>query len=158
MIIERNKLTRLNKLTWNKLKLVRRLSQKFKETGDSSYICQNELGKACFQHDIAYGDFEDLPRRTASDKILRDKSFNIAKNPKYDGYQHELASMVYKFFDRKYSGSAVTHADNSAIKSKIMTNQQLAEDLHKPLIRKLEKPKVYSSFKDNIWGVDLGDI
>ena len=99
-----------------------------------------------------------MPRRTASDKILRDKSFNIAKNPKYDGYQHEIASMVYKFFDRKYSGSAVTHADNSAIKSKIMTNQQLAEDLHKPLIRKLEKPKVYSSFKDNIWGVDLGDI
>ena len=56
--------------------------QKFKETGDSKYIYQNELDKACFQHDMAYGDFRDLPRRTAFDKILRDKAFNIAKNPK----------------------------------------------------------------------------
>ena len=59
--------------------------QKFKEIGDSQYINQNELDKACFQHDMAYGDFEDLTRRTASDKILYDKAFNIAKNPKYDG-------------------------------------------------------------------------
>ena len=62
--------------------------QKFKETGDSQYIYQNELDKACFQHDMAYGEFKDLTRRTVSDKILRDKAFNIAKNPKYDGYQH----------------------------------------------------------------------
>ena len=60
--------------------------QKFKEVGDSRYIYQNELDKACFQHDMAYGDFKDLTRRTASDKILHDKAFNIAKNPKYDGY------------------------------------------------------------------------
>ena len=59
--------------------------QKFTGTGDSRYIYQNELDKACFQHDMAYGDFKDLTRRTASDKILRDKAFNIAKNPKYDG-------------------------------------------------------------------------
>ena len=71
--------------------------QKFKETGDSRYIYQNELDKTCFQHDIAYGDFEDLTRRTAADKILRDKAFNIAKNPKYDGYQRGFASIVYKF-------------------------------------------------------------
>ena len=71
--------------------------QKFKETGDTSYIHKNELDKACFQHDMAYGDFKDLARRTASDKVLRDKAFNIAKNPKYDGYQRGLASMVYKF-------------------------------------------------------------
>ena len=70
--------------------------QKFKETGDTSYIYKNELDKACFQHDMAYGDFKDLKRRTASDKVLRDKPFNIAKNPKYDGYQRGLASMVYK--------------------------------------------------------------
>ena len=57
----------------------------------------NELDKACFQHDMAYGDFKDLTRRTASDKILRDKAFNIAKNPKYDGYQRGFASIVYKF-------------------------------------------------------------
>ena len=75
--------------------------QKFKETGDTNYIYKNELDKACFQHDMAYGDFKDLKRRTASDKVLRDKAFNIAKNPRYDGYQWELASMVYKFFDKK---------------------------------------------------------
>ena len=68
--------------------------QKFKETGDTSYIYKNELDKACFQHDMAYGDFKDLKRRTASDKILRDKAFNIAKYPKYDVYQRGLASMV----------------------------------------------------------------
>ena len=61
--------------------------QNFKETGDSKYIYQNELDKGCFQHDMAYGDFKDLPRRTAADKVLRDKAFNIAKNPKYHGYQ-----------------------------------------------------------------------
>ena len=75
--------------------------QKFKETGDTNYIYKNELDKVCFQHDMAYGDFKDLARRTASDKVLRDKAFNIAKNPKYDGYQRGLASMVYKFFDKK---------------------------------------------------------
>ena len=72
---------------------------KFKETVDSRYIYQNEIDKACFQQDMAYGDFKDLTRRTTSDKILRDKEFNIAKNPKYDGYQRGPASMVYKFFD-----------------------------------------------------------
>ena len=68
--------------------------QIFKETGDTSYIYKNELDKDCFQHDMAYGDFKDLARRTASDKVLRDKAFNIAKNSKCDGYQRELASMV----------------------------------------------------------------
>ena len=68
--------------------------QKFKETGDSRCIYKNELDKACFQHDMAYGDFKDLTRRTASDKILRDKVFNITKNQKYDGCQRGLASVV----------------------------------------------------------------
>ena len=71
--------------------------QKFKEKGFSQYIYQNELDKVCFQHDVAYGDFKAFTRRTASDKILRDKPFNIAKNPKYYRYQRGLASMVYKF-------------------------------------------------------------
>ena len=71
--------------------------QRFKEPGDASYIYKNELDKTCFQHDMAYGDFKDLARRTASDKVLRDKTFNIAKNPKYDGYQRGLATMAYKF-------------------------------------------------------------
>ena len=72
--------------------------QKFKETGDTKYIYRNELDKACFQHDMAYGDFQDLARGTASDKVLRDEAFNIVKNIKYDGYQRGLASMDYKFF------------------------------------------------------------
>ena len=85
------------------------------------------------QHDIAYGDFKDLARRTAPDKVLRDKAFNIAKNPKYDGYQRGLASMVYKFFDKK----SVSLADKSAAGSGVVNNEikknlQLAEELHKP--------------------------
>ena len=72
--------------------------QKFKETGDSRYIYQNELDKACFQHDMAYGDFKDLTRRTASDKIFCDQAINFAKNPKYHGYRRGLASMVYTSF------------------------------------------------------------
>ena len=62
---------------------------------------QNELDKTYFNHDMGYVDFKNLPRRTASDKVLHDKAFNIAKNPKYEGYQKGLPSMVYKFFDRK---------------------------------------------------------
>ena len=65
--------------------------KKIKETADSRYIYQNELDKACFQHDIAYGDFKRLDRRSAADKVLYDKAFDIAKNPKYDGYQRGLA-------------------------------------------------------------------
>ena len=61
--------------------------QKFNETGDSRYIYQNELDKTCFQHNMGYGDFKDLSRRTASDKVWHDKALNITKNPKYDGYQ-----------------------------------------------------------------------
>ena len=65
--------------------------QKFKETRDKKYIYKNEMDKACFQHDMTYGDFKYLARRTAADKVLKDKAFNIAKNPKYDGYQRGLA-------------------------------------------------------------------
>ena len=71
---------------WTIYKKQRR-NTKFKEAGDSQYIYQKELGKLCFQHDMAYGDFKDLTRRIASDKILSDKAFNVAKNPEYDGYQ-----------------------------------------------------------------------
>ena len=81
--------------------------QQFKETGDSRYIYKNELGKTCFQHDMAYGDFKDLAKRTAADKVLRYQAFNIAKDPKYDGYQRGLASIVYKFFDKKTAGSGI---------------------------------------------------
>ena len=77
--------------------------QKFKETGDTSYIYKNELDKACFQHNMAYGDFKDLKRRKCSEKVLRDKAFNIAKNSKYDIYQRDIASMIYKYFDKNSS-------------------------------------------------------
>ena len=105
---------------------------------------------------MAYGDFKDVKKRTAADKFLRDKAFNVAKNPKYDGYQRGLAPMVYKFFDKNTKGSGVTLANKSAIKS-VPQNEQLAEELHKPIIRKFEKRKVYSAFKDNVWAADLAD-
>ena len=112
--------------------------QKFKQTGDSRYIYKNKLDKACFQHDMAYGDFKDLTKRTAADKFLNNEAFNIAKDPKYDGYQRGLASMVYKFFDKKTKGSGVTLANKFAIKS-IPQDEQLAGELHKPIIRKFKK-------------------
>ena len=99
------------------------------------------VDKACFQHDMTYGDFKDLPKRTAADKVLHDKAFNIAKNPKYNGYQTGLASVVYMFFNKKIVGGAV--------KNKITKNKELAEELHRPIIRKFEKRKVHSSFIDN---------
>ena len=131
--------------------------QKFKKTGDTSYIYKNELDKACFQHDMAHGDFKDLLRRTASHKILRDKAFNIAKNPKYDGYQRGLASMVYKFFDKKSSGSGRPLSSASLIANN-KENIQLADELHKPITWKFKKRKVYSLFRYKIWGADLGDM
>ena len=82
-----------------------------------------------------------IVKRTHSDKVLKDKAFEIASDPKYDGYQRGLASMVYKFFDKKPSGSGMVNKPN----------YQLANELHKPIIRKFKKRKVYSFFRDNIW-------
>ena len=110
---------------------------------------KNELDKACFVHDAAFSDSKDLTKRTFADKILKNKAFDIANDPKYDGYQKGLASMVYKFFDSKVSESGAKLT---------LQNEQLAEELHKPIIRKFEKRRVYSTFKDNIWGVDLADM
>ena len=124
--------------------------QKFKETGDSRYNYQNELGKPCFQHDMAYRDFKDLPRRTASDKVLRYKLLNIAKCSKCDWYQQGLASITYKSFEKKSSSSGV--------KSEFISNQELAEEFHQTVVEKIEKRKVHLSFKDNIWGSDLTDM
>ena len=135
--------------------------QKFKKTGDTNYIYKNELDKACFVHDAAYSDSKDLTKRTVVDKILKNKAFDIAKDPKYDGYQRGFASRVYKFFhskvaspDKKCEGSGAKHVNTKLIPQ----NEQLAEEFHKPVIRKLKKRKVYSAFKDNIWGVDLADM
>ena len=123
--------------------------QKFKQTGDSRYIYRNELDTACFQHDMAYEVFKDLKRRTAADNVLRDKAFNVAKNPKYDGYQRGLASMVYKFFDKKTKGSGVTLTNKS-----IPQNEQLVEELHKPIIRKFKKEE-YIQHSKTIFGLQI---
>ena len=105
----------------------------FKGRGDSIHIYQNELEKACFQHDMAYVAFKDLNRRTLADKVLCDKAFNIDEDPRHEGYQRSLASMVDKCFDKKTSGSS--------IKNENISNKELAKVLHKPIIRKFSKKK-----------------
>ena len=115
--------------------------QKIKETGDTSYIYKNELDKPCFQHDMAYGDFKDVARRTASDKVLRNEAFNIAKNPKYDGYQRGLSSMVYKFFDKKSTGSGIANEPNY--------QQQM--NFINQLLENLKKEKLFLDLKIMFW-------
>ena len=107
--------------------------QKFMQTGDTNYIYRNELDKAWFAHDTAYSDSKDLAKRTQADEVLEDKAFAIANNPKYDGYQRELDSMVYKFIDKK--------SKESGSKNETKENRQLANELHKPIIRKFRKRK-----------------
>ena len=107
-----------------------------------------QFSKACFQNNMAYGKSKDLAKRTQSDNVLRDKEFKIASDPKYDGYQRGLASMVYKFFDKKSSGSGIANEPS----------YQLANELHKQITKKFKKRKVYSSFRDNIVGVYVADI
>ena len=99
--------------------------QKFKETRESSYISKNKLDKACFDMMWLMGILKDLAWRIASDKILKDKVFDIAKTPKYDGFQRELSSMVYKFFDKKSKGNGVN--------IQLEFEEQLAKELHKPI-------------------------
>ena len=123
--------------------------QKLKETGDLRHIYQNELDKSCFQHDMAYGDFKDLPRKAASDKVLRDKAFNLLKTQNMMNMYIELHQWFIHFLIKSLP---------TFIKSKIISNQELAEKLHKLIIRKFENRKVYLSLKDNIWGVDLTNI
>ena len=104
--------------------------QEFISTRNTNYIYKNDLYKVCFQHDMAYGKYKHLTKRTESDKVLRDKAFKIENNPKYDGYQRGLSSVVFKFFDKKSAtGSGV----------KFMLNQPLANELHKSIIRKFKR-------------------
>ena len=127
--------------------------KKFEQADDTRYIYRNEVDKACFQHDAAYADNKDLLNRTRADKILKYKAYGIANNPQYDGYQRGLASMVYKFFDTETSSP-----DRKTVGSGINENIKRANELRKPIIRKFNKRKVYSSFKDNIWGAHLADM
>ena len=143
--------------------------KEFKRTGDTHYIYRNELGKACFQHDSAYANHKDLINGTEADK---DKAYNLASNPEYDDYQRGLVSMVYKFFDKKSTAgsmakpSSLEHSSLERMGSGFkklknmakLSSSVFADELHKPIINKFNKRKVYSQFKDNIWGVDLADM
>ena len=107
---------------------------------------------------MANGNLKDLSRRTSSDKILRDKAFDIGKLPKYDWSQRGLASIVYKFFDKKISGTRANKFSGSGIKNENISNKEIAEELHKPVVKNFLKRQVYSSFIDNIWVADLGNM
>ena len=133
---------------WGPFTKNRERIKKFMQTGNIDFIYKAELDKACFQHDMAYENSKDLVKRTRPDKILRDKAIKVVSDWKYDGYQTGLPSMVYKFFDKKSSGSDIVNEPN----------YQLANELHKLIIRKFKKREVYSSFRDNIWSVDLADM
>ena len=113
------------------------------------------LDKTWFHYDMEYEDLKYLPRKTISEK---DNTFNIDKNPRYDGYQEGLASMVYEFFDSKVASRADKSTSRGAVKSEIVQNKELAKELHKPYITKFEKRKVHSSFMDNTWSAGLVDM
>ena len=114
---------------------------KFIRTGNTNYIYKNELDKACFAHDAANSDFKEIKNRIAADKILRDKAYEIAKNPKYYGSQRGLASIVCRFFDKKTAGSGVN----------MLQNDQLCQELHKPIIKKF-KTRKYIQHSKTIFG------
>ena len=113
--------------------------KEFKRTGDTRLLYRNELDKACFQHDYAYADNKDLINRTNADKVLKDKAYNIASNPEYDGYQRGLASIFYKIFDKKSMGSGINTAKPSS--------SILSDELHKPVLKNLKKEKYIPNLK-----------
>ena len=127
--------------------------KEFKRTGDTRLLYRNELDKACFKHDAAYAKYKDVENRLISDEKLRNSAYDIATNPKYDGYQRGLASMAYKFFDSKVApldkktmsgkGKSKHTAKPSSLERK-GNNKILAKQLHKPVIKKFNKRKVYS--------------
>ena len=117
--------------------------------GRLNHIYKNELDKACFEHDMAYNKCKDLENRNQSDIALKNKAYKIAANPKYKDYERGLVAMVYKFFNER---------SKKLIKGSGIENKQLADELHKPIIKNFKRRKVYSSFKGNFWGVDLADM
>ena len=122
--------------------------EKFMQTENTDFLYKNKLDKACFQHNMAYGKSKDLEKRSQSDKVLKDKAFKIANDPKWHVYQRGLASMVYKFFDQK------SVSLNKSSRSGIVTepNYQLANELHKLFIRKLKKEEIIHLL-ETIFGV-----
>ena len=102
-------------------------------------------------------ELKNLINRTEADKVSKGKAYDIASNPEYDGYQRGLSSMVYRFFDKKSTAepSSLERIGSSFVKD---SSSILANELYKPIIKKFNKRKVYSQFKDNIWGVYLADM
>ena len=130
---------------WGALAKNKERIQKFKEIGDLKYIYQNELDKACFQHNMASRNFKDLPRSTAAVNVLWDKAFNIDKNPKYEAYQRRLASAFW--LDWVVLPIIITHT-----KKNQLTNYT------SPLLENLKNEKKYSTFINNTWDADLADM
>ena len=115
----------------------------FMQTGNTDFIYRDELDKACFQHDMAYRKSKEIEKRTQSDKVLRDKAFKIAIDPNMLVIKEDQLQWFTSYLIKKSSGSGVATEPN---------------ELHRQIIRKIERQNVYSSFRDNIWGVDLADI
>ena len=116
--------------------------EKIMQTGNTDFSYKNELDKACFQHNMAYDKSKALVKTTQSDKVLKNKAFKIASDLKYDGYQRGLASMVYKFFDKK--SASLNKSSESGVANE--PNYQVANELHKPIIRKFLKKDVEKTF------------
>ena len=110
------------------------------------------MDAACFQHDSAYAKYKDRLNRKESDIVLKNKALKIATDPRVNGYERGLASMVYKFFNERTKRSGINNEEN------LFVNSQLAEELHKQIIKNCKRRKVYYSFKDNVWGLDLVDM
>ena len=108
------------------------------ETGNLKHSYRNQFDNACFVHDAAYSDSKDLPKKTISVKIFKDRAHEIARSHGYNGYQRALASMFYMFFDNK-TGSVTS------------VNKQLAQELHEPVMKTFNRSKVHTRFKDNIY-------
>ena len=117
----------------------------FMKDGKISHIAKNRLDAASFQHDSDYNKYKDSLNRKKYDVVLKNKALKFATDPKVNGYQRGIAAMVYKFFNERTKGIG-------------LNNEILANELHKPIIRNFKRRKVYSSFKDNIWGVDLAEM
>ena len=117
----------------------------FMKDGRLSHIAKNRLSAACFQHDSVYSKYKDSLNRKKSDIVLKNKALKIATDPKVIGYQRGLAVMVYKFLNERTKGLGIE-------------NKILAVELHKRIIKNFKRRKVYSSFKDNILGVDFADM
>ena len=118
-----------------------------------NHIYKNRLDKTCFAPDAAYSDKNDSGNRTVSDKVLRDRAYEIATNSICDGYERGLASMAYKFLTRRQGLGAITTS-----KAKARVNEKPAQILYTPVIKKFKRRKDYAKSKDNVWAADLVEM